>query len=102
MTEKEVNAIVGNKIIPYISDEILIPKIDYYLYDLKKQKCKNLRKDNGCKIHTNTNRPLICRDYPIIIQSKGIRIGRDCKAVKAGLTIELEKELKKLNVEITH
>jgi len=48
------------------------------------QPCPSL-KDCKCMIHDNPNRPLACKQFPIFLEGKNIRMSCRCPAIKEGL-----------------
>ncbi len=98
MTDKETKAIVGSKarLKEYEKKEIVKPSPNGFLmYDLEKQPCKNLDSKDMCKIHTKTERPLVCRDYPIFLVKDYFILAPGCEAVDNGLLENAALELVK-------
>jgi Fe-S-cluster containining protein len=98
MTDKETKAIVGSKanLKKYQKEEIVIPSPSGFLmYNLEKKPCKNLDSKDMCKIHTKSERPLVCRDYPIFLVKDYFILAPGCEAVDKGMleehAIKLEK-----------
>lgn len=101
MTDKEVNAIVGNKKKEYEREKILEPtKNGFYTYNNELKTCKNLKKDFKCKIHLDSSRPLVCRDYPVFLIKNYVMFGKTCQAVEEGLMQPYVERFKKIGVKV--
>lgn len=46
--------------------------------------CPSLNDDFTCRIHKDKNRPLACRQFPLFLEGKTIRLSSRCPAVKEG------------------
>ena len=57
-------------------------------------------KDCTCKIHKNPGRPSTCRDFPIFIVGREIKISPRCPAKKAGKFFKFEHEAINLGYKI--
>lgn len=65
-------------------------KFDYIL-DMNKG-CPNL--DGAkCKIHTNVNRPTVCLEFPLFLESGIVRLSPKCPAIQAGKMYPFVTEL---------
>ena len=102
MSDNEVKSIVGNKKKLYENTGILkLSENGFYLYNSEIKTCKNLnQKTSLCKIHTNTSRPMVCRDYPIFIVRNSIIFGKTCPAAISGKFKDYEKKFKELGYKI--
>jgi Fe-S-cluster containining protein len=57
--------------------------------------------ENGkCKIHKNEKRPNVCKEFPIFITGKTIRLSPRCYGIKEGLLYPFIKKFKELGYEI--
>ena len=61
--------------------------------------CPSL-KDSKCTIHKNSERPLACKEFPIFISGKQVRISKRCFGAKTGLLYPYIRELISLGYEI--
>lgn len=61
--------------------------------------CPSL-KDSKCLIHENKERSITCKDFPIFILGKKIKISNRCPAKKLNKFFKFEHEAKKLGYEI--
>lgn len=101
MNDKEVNAIVGNKKKKYEECGILaLTKNGFYTYNSEIKTCKNLKKDFTCKIHLDSSRPLVCRDYPVFLVKGNVMFGKTCPAVQEGKMKPFIERFKKIGVNI--
>lgn len=102
MSNDEEKAIMGYKKEEFIEKGITkISEKGFIHYDLEMKKCKNLNnKDFTCKIHSNSNRPLVCRDYPIFLVKDYVMFATGCPAVQNGKLKSYEEKFKKLGVKI--
>ncbi len=65
-------------------------------------RCPALDSKFRCKIHGNDKRPLTCKDFPIFILGKKIKISPRCPAKKENKFFKFEKEAKNLGYEIVN
>jgi hypothetical protein len=65
-----------------------------YLFEFKNscKGCPQLSKDFKCKIHSNSGRSNTCKDFPIFILGKQIKISNRCPAKAEGKFFKFEKE----------
>lgn len=61
--------------------------------------CPSL-KDSKCTIHKNSKRPLACKEFPIFIWNKQVRISKRCFGAKTGLLYPYIRQLIALGYEI--
>ena len=64
-----------------------------------KDGCPSL-KNNQCVIHNNSKRPMTCKQYPIFIKDKNIRLSPNCLAVKNDLFYPYVHEFLKLGYKV--
>ncbi len=101
MTDNEVKAIVGSKKNDYLKCGILTPSRNgFFTYNSEIKTCKNLKKDFTCKIHLNTSRPLVCRDYPVFLVKDYVMFGKTCPAVEKGMMKPFAQRFKKIGVKV--
>lgn len=98
----EVELYLGNKRNIFINDGSLKEMWGgKYIFNFKNSLggCPQL-KDFECLIHSNPNRSNTCKEFPIFILGKQIKISNRCPAKKAGKFFKFEKEAIKKGYEI--
>lgn len=101
MGEGEVDLIAGEEKEQLLKKEILIPNSNgFYYYDSSKKPCRNLDKNFMCSEHKNTNRPLVCRDYPVFLMQNKVMFGKTCLAAQEGLLDEYKKKFENMGFEV--
>ena len=73
-------------------------KEDYFLN--LRNGCPRL-KDNLCIIHNNSKRPVVCKQFPIFIQNKKIKLSSWCLAVKMNLFYPYVHEFLKIGYKLS-
>jgi len=102
ISEEELNLIVGEDKNKFISEGSVSEMINgKFRLDFSNScgGCPQL-KDFKCMIHTEEKRPQTCKDFPIFILGKKIKISNRCPAKKAGKFYFFEKEATDLGYEI--
>ncbi|MFW5705053.1 MAG: YkgJ family cysteine cluster protein [Nanoarchaeota archaeon] len=99
-TPQEVQIIALEEISEFKNSKILTQsECGNYHYNLEKKPCPHL-KDSKCTIHTNPNRPRVCKDYPIFIVRKFVLFSPSCPAVKAGMLNKFHEKIEKTGFKI--
>lgn len=103
LSPKEANLLTNNMNQDFKKKEILISiNGGRYVLDLGVQGCPQL-KDNKCTIHTNENRPLACKEFPLFIcGKKTIRLSRRCPAVTENMLYPYIAQFKSLGYTILY
>jgi Fe-S-cluster containining protein len=71
-----------------------------YIFHLgKNEGCPNLI-DHKCSIHTNSQRPKACRDFPVFLFEKKVIVSEECPAVDQNRLYPILAEFKKIGYEI--
>ncbi len=102
ITPDEVDLLIGNKKEKLISKWTLKELIDgkfSFNFSNSFGGCTQL-KDGKCLIHKNEKRPKVCKEFPIFITGKTIRLSPRCYGIKAGLLYPFIKKFKELGYEI--
>lgn len=102
LTLDEMNLIVQNQLEVLKNEESLKELIDgkYSLnFSNSFNGCPRL-KDSKCSIHKNSKRPKTCKEFPIFISQKKVRVSPRCYGVKAGLISPYITQLKKMGYSI--
>ena len=71
----------------------ILKKIDSNKFSLNMNSGCPMLKDFKCTIHKNKNRPEACKQFPIFIEGKTIRLSQRCPAVKEGLLYPFIKKM---------
>ncbi len=79
VTQRHTREMIASKMINELKDG----KLSMYMGKTDSP-CPSL-KDYKCAIHTRKNRPLVCRQFPIFIEDKVVRLSHRCPAVGSGL-----------------
>lgn len=90
----EVDFYIGDKIKTLINENSLKEIWNgKYILNFKNSLggCPQL-KDNKCMIHSHKERSNTCKDFPIFILGKQIKISNRCPAKKAGKFFKFEKD----------
>jgi Fe-S-cluster containining protein len=64
------------------------------------QPCPSL-KDYKCMIHKNPKRPLACKQFPVFLEGRTLRLSSRCLAVKQGLLYPYIKKILSLGYTIS-
>jgi Fe-S-cluster containining protein len=101
VSEEELDLIVGDKKEALLEDGSVEEKMfGKKLLNLKLcNGCPSLE-NNMCKIHKDHLRPNTCKDFPIFIVGKEIKISSRCPAKYEGKFFKFEKEAEKLGYKI--
>jgi len=87
LTEEEAKVVTRDDIAGFLKNnrikKIKDNKYSFYLGDYNHQ-CPCL-KDLKCIAHKDPNRPLACRQFPVFIEGKNLRLSPRCLAVKNNL-----------------
>ncbi len=100
LTSKEVD-LVAQGVRTGLEDKKIVKKTkgeDYFLN--LRNGCPCL-KGNLCIIHNNSKRPEVCKQFPIFIKNKNIRLSSGCLAVKNDLFYPYVHEFLKLEYNIS-
>ena len=89
LTLKEAELITQNRIKEFKDRDIII-QTDEKNYALSLGKSCPRLSDSSCTIHKNKLRPLVCKQYPIFVEGKSIRLSSGCPAVAKKILYEFE------------
>lgn len=99
ITQKESDLITGGKTEEFEKSGLIIEIAEKsYVLDLGKT-CPSF-KDSKCTIHTNPERPTVCKEYPIFIEDKSIRFSEGCPAVRNKMLYPYEKQFLELGYKL--
>ena len=104
VSEEEANLICGKNKEKFILNGIFEEKWNgkFFLnFENNPDGCPAL-KDFKCLIHSEDKRPQTCKDFPIFILNKKIKISDRCPAKKEGKFFKFEKDVKKLGYEFVN
>lgn len=100
LKSEEVDLVTGNQKESLIKQECLIEmENNQFSLEFNKTGCPSLR-NNKCMIHGNKNRPKTCKEFPIFIEGKKIRLSPRCFGVNAGLLYPYVREFLKLGYKL--
>lgn len=104
LTSRESDIIIG-KIKVQLTEQghLTVTKTgDYSLFlECSEQGCPSLN-DYKCTIHENKERPKTCKDYPIFIIGKLVRLSSRCLAVRMNLFYPFIKEFMQLGHKVRY
>ena len=96
LTDKELKLVIGDKVIN--KSEIKIISLGMNRLCLDKN-CPSLL-NQKCTIHTNKNRPLICKEFPLFIDGNRIVVSHDCPAVEDNKLYPFLRKFKKMGFDV--
>jgi len=102
LSEEIVDLMVGDRKAALIEEGSLNELLDGK-FSLNFEKCAGgcpALKDFKCSIHKNSQRSNTCKDFPIFILGKKVKISNRCPAKKDNKFFKFEKEAKELGYEI--
>jgi len=101
ISTKESDLISNGKTKELEKSGILIKKDEgSYALDLSKS-CSSL-KNFKCVIHANQERPTVCKEFPIFIEGKSIRLAEGCPAVRKKLLYSYEAQFLELGYKLSN
>jgi len=85
LTAEETDLLAGDQKEALQREETIIGMEDgKYSFNLNKNGCPCL-KDSKCAVHNDEGRPSACKEFPIFIDGKNIRLSPRCYGIRTGL-----------------
>ncbi|MBI2662709.1 YkgJ family cysteine cluster protein [Candidatus Woesearchaeota archaeon] len=103
LTPKEADLLSPNNKKESILNKTIIPLHGgKYVLDLgSKDGCPQLQ-EHKCNIHTNPERPLACKEFPLFIKGNTIRLSRRCPAVRENILYPYLAQFKLLGYTLAY